>query len=86
MVEDKAEVYNALTGGSSVTRAVTLTGTIDTHALEVRGMINRKGPNSSEPPSPCKNCTRMIPLGTTELLMKYGVFCRYAGSSMKGHI
>ena len=56
MVEDKQEVYNALTGGSVVTRAVTLTGTIDKHALEVRGMITRKGPNSADPPGPCKNC------------------------------
>ena len=56
MVEDKQEVYNALTGGSVVTRAVTLTGTIDKHALEVRGMITRKGPYSADPPGPCKNC------------------------------
>ena len=86
MVDDKQEIYNALTAGSVVTRAVTLTGSIDNHRVEVKGMINRKGPNSSEPPSPCKNCTRMISLGTTDMMIRYGVFCRYAGGTMKGHI
>ena len=86
MLADKAELYAALTTGSSVTRAVTLRGSIDNHRVEVKGMINRKGPNSSELPSPCKNCTRMISLGTTDMMIRYGVFCRYAGGTMKGHI
>ena len=86
MVADKKEVYDALCGGPVVTKGVTLTGSIDGHQLEVRGMIARRGPNSHDPPSPCKNCSRMMSLGTTDLLLKYGVFYRYGGSNMKGHI
>ena len=75
-----------MVGGPVVTRAITLTGSINGLELEVRGMIRRKGPNSSDPPGPCKNCSRMIALGNTDLLLKFGVYCRYAGGSMKGHI
>ena len=69
MVADKKEVYDALCGGPVVTKGVTLTGSIDGHQLEVRGLLNRKGPNSQDPPSPCKNCSRMLSLGTTDLMM-----------------
>ena len=86
MVVDKKEVIDALSGGPKVTKGVTLTGSIDGHQLEVRGLLNRKGPNSHDPPSPCKNCSRMLSLGTTDLMMKYGCFCKWAGASMKGHI
>ena len=86
MVVEKKEVIDALSGGPKVTKGVTLTGSIDGHQLEVRGLLNRKGPNSHDPPSPCKNCSRMMSLGASALMLKYGVFCRYGGSNMKGHI
>ena len=86
MLADKAEVYAALTTGSVVSQAVTLTGSIDGHELEVRGVIQRKGPNSSHPPSACYICSKMLSLGTTKQMVDHGVRCQWAGVSMRGHI
>ena len=75
MLADKAEVYKALTTGSVVSQAVTLTGSIDGHNVEVRGVIQRKGVGSSNPPGACYICARMVSLGTTEQMVQFGVRC-----------
>ena len=49
-------------------------------------MIHRKGAKSSNPPSACYICTRMVDLGTTKQMMAHGVRCQYAGAGMRGHI
>ena len=75
MYKDKAEVMDALYKDSPIKNAVTLEGLIDGHNVQVRGHVPRRGPKSSNPPGPCMFCQSMIELGSTALMLKYGVRC-----------
>ena len=51
-------------------------GKIDGFDLEIRGMVPRNGLTSKINPSgPCMLCTRMLKLGSTELMIKHKVRC-----------
>ena len=86
LLDDKREIYEALCTGSVVSKAVTLSGSIDGHEVDVRGVILRKGVGSDHPPSACKICARMISLGSTEKMIENGIRCQWAGIEMRGHI
>ena len=54
--------YDKKITGNAKTSA---TGTIDGHFVEVKGLVERKGIHSDDPPGPCHLCTAMIFHGST---------------------
>ena len=67
--------------------AVTMEGKIDGHALEIRGLVPRGGlRHPFNPSGPCMWCTKMLKLGSTELMITRGVRCQWAGEGRRGHI
>ena len=92
---EKTKVYEELMATERKKRApmemtvhpVTMEGKIDGHALEIRGMVPRGGIRCMMNPSgPCMWCTRMLELGSTELMISRGVRCQWAGYGRRGHI
>ena len=66
--------------------AVTLEGLIDGHTVQVRGKVPRRGSKSNDPPGSCMFCQSMIELGSTALMLQYGVRCQHGGQFKRGHI
>ena len=62
---------------------VTMTGKIDGHQLEIRGVVVRRPPAAN---GPCMFCEKMLNLGCTDRMILEDARCKWAGEGRRGHI
>jgi hypothetical protein len=60
-----------------------MTGEIDGHQLEIRGVVVRKPPAAN---GPCMFCEKMLNLGSSDRMILEDTRCRWAGEGRRGHI